>query len=87
MTYMEKEELIKEIKSLVEEYQASPNYKKPIFKQGLQVHWHFVGWGHLSLGFHVCLDKNRRNIEIHLPFGFLRIGQQDYLYYDVSINI
>lgn len=30
----------------------------------------FVGWDCISLGFHIC----SRNIEIHLPFGFIRIG-------------
>lgn len=32
----------------------------------------FVGWDCLSLGFHVCLSAP--NIEIHIPFGFIRIG-------------
>ena len=32
----------------------------------------FVGWDCISLGFHICLGAP--NIEIHLPFGFLRIG-------------
>ena len=31
----------------------------------------FVGWDCISLGLHVC----RRNLEIHLPFGFIRIGR------------
>lgn len=33
----------------------------------------FVGWDCISFGLHVCLGAP--NIEIHLPFGFLRIGR------------
>jgi len=32
----------------------------------------FVGWTAISVGFHVCLRSP--NIEIHVPFGFFRIG-------------
>lgn len=39
---------------------------------GFVCYFHFVGWDCLSLGFHVCLSAP--NIEIHVPFGFLRIG-------------
>lgn len=35
-------------------------------------YFHFVGWSCLSLGFHI--DVHKPNIEIHLPFGFIRIG-------------
>lgn len=31
-----------------------------------------VRWDCLSLGLHVCLGQP--NVEIHLPFGFIRIG-------------
>lgn len=34
----------------------------------------FVGWTCISFGFHV--DVGSPNIEIHLPFGFIRIGRQ-----------
>lgn len=34
----------------------------------------FVGWDCLSFGVHVALLCP--NIEIHLPFGFIRIGWQ-----------
>ena len=34
--------------------------------------WWTTGLDHLSLGVHVCLG--RPNLEIHLPFGFLRLG-------------
>jgi hypothetical protein len=33
---------------------------------------HVVALDCLQLGFHVCLSKP--NIEIHLPFGFIRAG-------------
>jgi hypothetical protein len=33
--------------------------------------WH-AGWSHISLGLHVCLAGP--NIEIHIPFGFIRVG-------------
>jgi hypothetical protein len=33
----------------------------------------FVGWDCISFGLHVCVGGP--NIEIHLPFGFLRIGR------------
>ncbi len=32
----------------------------------------FVDWYCYSIGFHVCLKPI--NLEIHLPFGFIRIG-------------
>ena len=36
-------------------------------------YFYFVEWSHISLGFHV--DLATPNIEIHLPFGFIRIGK------------
>lgn len=35
-------------------------------------YFHFVSWAHISLGFHI--DMNLPNIEVHVPFGFFRIG-------------
>ena len=32
----------------------------------------FSGWDSISLGLHLCLSAP--NIEIHIPFGFIRIG-------------
>ncbi|UFX42157.1 hypothetical protein HAP47_0023135 [Bradyrhizobium sp. 41S5] len=32
------------------------------------------GWDHLSFGLHFCFGGP--NMEIHLPFGFLRIGRR-----------
>lgn len=34
--------------------------------------FHFIGWDHWQLGFHVCFSLP--NIEIHVPAGFFRIG-------------
>lgn len=33
----------------------------------------FVGWDCISLGAHVCLGAP--NVELHMPFGFVRIGR------------
>ena len=35
-------------------------------------YFYFVDWDCISLGGHICLSMP--NIEIHLPFGFIRIG-------------
>ncbi len=34
--------------------------------------FHFVGWSCLSIGVHV--DTASPNVEVHVPFGFFRIG-------------
>lgn len=34
--------------------------------------WFFNGWGNIQLGLHVSVGCP--NAEIHLPFGFIRIG-------------
>lgn len=46
----------------------------------------FVGWHCLSLGFH--LDVSRRPcIELHVPFGFIRIGRQkSYSWYGPGLQ-
>lgn len=36
-------------------------------------YFYCIGWDHWSLGFHACLTAP--NIEIHLPFGFFRLGR------------
>ena len=36
--------------------------------------FHFVGWSEISLGMSISLRQP--NIELHLPFGFIRIGWQ-----------
>lgn len=35
-------------------------------------YFYFIGFDHISFGLHLCLSVP--NIEIHLPFGFIRIG-------------
>lgn len=43
-------------------------------------YFYFTGWWDISLGFHISLEM--KNIEIHLPFGFIRIGYESmYDYY------
>jgi hypothetical protein len=37
-------------------------------------YFHFVGWTCISAGFHV--DFASPNVELHVPFGFFRIGWQ-----------
>lgn len=34
----------------------------------------FVRWDCLSLGFHICLGAP--NVEVHVPFGFVRVGRR-----------
>jgi hypothetical protein len=38
-------------------------------------YYFFVGWWALSLGFHISFKDP--NIEIHLPFGYIRIGWKE----------
>jgi hypothetical protein len=35
-------------------------------------YFYFVGWDCISLGLHLCWSLP--NVEMHLPFGFIRIG-------------
>jgi len=37
-----------------------------------QAFYHFVSWADLSLGINISVDGP--NIEIHVPFGFFRVG-------------
>lgn len=51
--------------------------------------WHFLSAKHIQLGFHLHLTSP--NIEIHLPFGFIRIGwlrasRQPVKWVDVGIE-
>ena len=41
-------------------------------KKHFVAYFFFVGWDCISVGLHVCVSKP--NIEIHLPFGFIKIG-------------
>jgi hypothetical protein len=40
-------------------------------------YFYFIGWWNWSLGFHI--NPSIPNIEIHLPFGFIRIGRETYV--------
>ena len=46
--------------------------KRPIVSREFVVNWHFIDWHLFSFG--INLDLVSPNMEIHLPFGFLRIG-------------
>jgi len=74
------------INDLVKEYKSSPEYLPPVLKKRW-VSWHFVGYWALSLGIHISLKHG--NIEIHLPFGFIRISfrREAMTYYSVSISV
>ncbi len=37
-----------------------------------QCFFNFIAWSCLSLGFHVAVDGP--NIELHVPFGYFRVG-------------
>lgn len=47
-------------------------------------YWWFVGWDCLSVGIHVCWSMP--NIEVHLPFGFVRFGFERYFPNAVYLN-
>lgn len=42
------------------------------FKKIFVFYYFFVSWYCISLGFHIDLENP--NLEIHLPFGFIKIG-------------
>ena len=44
------------------------------YPQHFVIKLHWIGFDCIQLGFHICFWKN---IEIHVPFGFLRIGWED----------
>lgn len=44
----------------------------PTLTKAFVCYYYFVGWDCLSLG--ISLSWSAPNIEIHLPFGFVRIG-------------
>lgn len=48
------------------------NWDKTGLERQFVAYFHFVRWSCFSLGFHV--DVAIPNIEIHIPFGFIRIG-------------
>lgn len=42
--------------------------------EAFTAYYYFIGYNHISFGFH--FDLSVINLEIHLPFGFLRIGRK-----------
>ena len=38
------------------------------------IYYYFIQWSHVSLGLHV--DFSVPNVEVHLPFGFIRVGRK-----------
>ena len=54
-------------------------------KYGYRICWNFVGWWSISFGFHVSLKH--RNFEIHLPFGYFRVGNQPISYYSLVVTM
>ena len=61
----------RKIKSNVFGYEQPPR-RSDKWHRVFCCYFHFVAWDCLSLGFHVSLLLP--NIEVHLPFGFIRIG-------------
>ena len=47
---------------------------KTLWKRKFVAHWWFVGWEQISFG--ITIDFFSPNIELHLPFGFFRLGWQ-----------
>lgn len=57
-----------------------------ILKRRACCYFHFVKWSCFSLGFHV--DVAVPNIELHLPFGFIRIGwEMKYFHRDTGLPV
>jgi len=53
-----------------------------MIKRKYVCYWHFVNWYCFSLG--IAVDIKSPNLEIHLPFGFIRIGWQQCFDQEVS---
>ncbi len=50
-----------------------------IIERKFVAYFYFQSWAHIQLGLHISLKLP--NIEIHIPFGFFRIGMEGkYLY-------
>ena len=56
----------------IEGKQGKLDFKAMGWKRKFVIQCHFLGWSHVQLGFHVCLSIP--NMELHVPFGFVRIG-------------
>ena len=47
-------------------------------------YYYINGFDNLSLGFHISLSMP--NIEIHVPFGFIRIGWENKMQHSTSAD-
>lgn len=45
-------------------------------KRQFVAYWHFNGFDNISFG--LSINLHLPNLEIHLPFGFIRFGMQTY---------
>jgi hypothetical protein len=52
-------------------YEPKPNFNLRMCRRFV-AYFFFVGWDCISLGLHVSLLSP--NLEVHVPFGFFRIG-------------
>ena len=43
-----------------------------IVERKFKAHFHFISWDNVNFGISICLSLP--NLEIHLPFSFIRIG-------------
>ena len=59
-------------------------FKEAQMKRKLVCYFFFVDWSCISLGLHIGLKQP--NIEIHLPFGFMRIGWKTYTEDEIILN-
>ena len=48
---------------------------RPPYWRKFVCYFYFVGWDQFSLGMSICVSLP--NLEIHLPFGFLRLGMEE----------
>lgn len=53
-------------------YEQQPDPRNPDWQRCFCFYFWLVGWDCIQLGFHVALLCP--NIELHIPFGFVRIG-------------
>ena len=51
----------------------------PMKRKRFTIYFHFVGWASIQLGIH--FDFYMLNMELHLPFCFIRLG------YDTPVKV
>ena len=74
------------LKERIQGWQEDRKLQDQFRKKGKRVftaYFYFVEWHHFNLGLHI--DFSLPNIEIHIPFGFIRIGWEK-MYPNVAIN-